>query len=70
MYFTAIGEEKKYNELYGLYTLPNIIRVTTLNRCGGLTYITTLKHYCLYDAWVCIRSVSMSNYSCLAPIFH
>jgi hypothetical protein len=54
MYFTAIGEEKKYNELYDLYPLPDITRVTTPNRCGGLTCITTLKHYCVYDAWVCI----------------
>jgi hypothetical protein len=60
MYFTASGEEKNYNELYDLYPLPDIIiiiiiiRVTTPNSCGGLTCITTLKHYCVFDALVCI----------------
>lgn len=52
MDYTAIGEEK-YNELYDLYPLPDIIRVSKQKRCG-LACITQLKHYSVYDAWVCI----------------
>jgi hypothetical protein len=38
VHFTAIGEEKKYYELYDLYRLPDIIRETTPNRCDGLPH--------------------------------